>query len=403
MLLYVCPELHEHITFEGECYHPLNPELINQCNLGLVLTGWAVGGQDQHLPSNVGFPLSFENRHMLIEIHYDNPTLNPNIFDSSGIRLWVTDDLRPIDAGVAYVGHMVFNMDIPAREEAFEHKGICSSFCTSGLPREGVQIFSTNFHAHLASTQMHLQHLRNGRELEPIATDRYYDFNYQQSHATKPEVTIMPGDELVISCTYNTMDRNATTPAGIATYEEMCRVFIAYYPFDYSFGPCESLPNPTDFGPPLLENCEFSPYLGPLEPMEYEPLPVVDLCEGYEKPPLDRVPKPLEQFDRSKYEHRVELDGEGKFILYWNHDHVHGTVDFATEVETTGWAGFGISENGGMIGADVVIGWQERNRDVHFHDRMAIERILPGIDLSQDLYDIRVGLFMMMDFQTRQC
>lgn len=41
-----------------------------------------------------------------------------------------------------------------------------------------------------------------GTELATIANDPYYDFNYQQSHTLDPEITLLPGDELIVTCTY---------------------------------------------------------------------------------------------------------------------------------------------------------------------------------------------------------
>lgn len=40
----------------------------------------------------------------------------------------------------------------------------------------------------------------------------------------------MPGDELVFNCYFNTMDRDDTTYGGVGTEDEMCMVFIYYYP-----------------------------------------------------------------------------------------------------------------------------------------------------------------------------
>jgi len=41
-----------------------------------------------------------------------------------------------------------------------------------------------------------------GVELPTLANDQNYDFNYQQQHAVEPEVVVLPGDELILTCTY---------------------------------------------------------------------------------------------------------------------------------------------------------------------------------------------------------
>lgn len=48
---------------------------------------------------------------------------------------------------------------------------------------------------------------------------------------------------------------------------------------------------------------------------------------------------------------------DGRYELYWNFDREAETIEFAVRASTTGWVGFGLSPNGGMIGSDVVIGW----------------------------------------------
>lgn len=50
------------------------------------------------------------------------------------------------------------------------------------------------------------------------------------------------------------------------------------------------------------------------------------------------------------------LDSEGKFRVHWSIDYENEIVMFNLTCETTGFVGFGISSNGGMAGADIVIG-----------------------------------------------
>ena len=46
---------------------------------------------------------------------------------------------------------------------------------------------------------------------------------------------------------------------------------------------------------------------------------------------------------------------EGEYWLHWSFNET--VIRFAVRVKTTGWAGFGLSPNGGMSGSDLVIGW----------------------------------------------
>lgn len=52
----------------------------------------------------------------------------------------------------------------------------------------------------------------------------------------------------------------------------------------------------------------------------------------------------------------VYLDRDDLVCLKWGFDNVEGNIVFELSVNTTGWIGFGLSPNGGMKGADMVIG-----------------------------------------------
>ena len=64
-------------------------------------------------------------------------------------------------------------------------------------------------HSHLAGRKMRLRHLRDGRELPPILSDESYDFNFQRSRApsSHSEGVVLPGDELLLECEYDTSAR----------------------------------------------------------------------------------------------------------------------------------------------------------------------------------------------------
>ena len=47
--------------------------------------------------------------------------------------------------------------------------------------------------------------------------------------------------------------------------------------------------------------------------------------------------------------------GDDSYELYWSFDRDAETISFAVEVSTTGWVGFGLSPDGGMVNSDVVL------------------------------------------------
>lgn len=44
------------------------------------------------------------NRYVMLEVHYNNPELQENVIDSSGIQFYLTKSLRKYDAGVMELG-----------------------------------------------------------------------------------------------------------------------------------------------------------------------------------------------------------------------------------------------------------------------------------------------------------
>jgi dopamine beta-monooxygenase len=72
-------------------------------------------------------------QYIVLEIHYNNPEKTAGIIDSSGVRMTMTADLRPIDAGIFVLGVNTGDINIPADTEVYEvrhyHNEIeCSNF-----------------------------------------------------------------------------------------------------------------------------------------------------------------------------------------------------------------------------------------------------------------------------------
>ncbi|XP_067660203.1 DBH-like monooxygenase protein 1 homolog [Haliotis asinina] len=88
------------------------------------------------------------------------------------------------------------------------------------------------------------------------------------------------------------------------------------------------------------------------------------------------VPTPTETYSRF-----AQMDVSGNYFLFWRANSTH--IHFETHVKTRGYVGFGISSNGNMYPADVVIGWVKDGK-VHFQDRHTIGFYEPITDDSQD-------------------
>ncbi|XP_047468421.1 uncharacterized protein LOC125024667 [Penaeus chinensis] len=228
----------------AQCFGANMPLSWKGCTSPLV--AWAIGGDGELMPENVGLPIGEEHggaTYFMMEIHYDNPDKKAGVVDGSGIRVFYTEKLREHDAGIMMIGHMVTPLQIVPPNEKWLSIGTCDSGCTDKeLPEGGIKIFQGVLHAHLLGREITVRHIRDGKELPTELKDSSYDFNYQQVRKLKDEMTILRGDTLITECQYDATMRNVPTFGGFGTEEEMCLVFLTYYP-RVDLAVCSSQPN----------------------------------------------------------------------------------------------------------------------------------------------------------------
>ncbi len=63
-----------------------------------------------------------------------------------------------------------------------------------------------------------MRHFRGETELQPIAQENNYDFNFQDFQRTSGECVIMPDDQITVECTYNTMSRDKPLFVSLINY-----------------------------------------------------------------------------------------------------------------------------------------------------------------------------------------
>ncbi|XP_044004741.1 MOXD1 homolog 1 [Aphidius gifuensis] len=236
MILYECastsPLLGQHARIAGApCYSPTMPREWDSCIQPVV--AWARGSRGEWFGDHVGIPVGEhkEGSYYMLEVHYNNPSLKKAI-DSSGIRLHLTPNLRPQEAGIFVTGMAVSPLHlIPPKQKEYATAGYCTPSCTGTLfPEDGVNVVSVVLHSHMAGRKMSLGHVRKGQQLPYIVKENHFDFEYQQSYSLDEEVKILPGDELITECVYGTLDRSKPTLGGYSADQEMCLAFVLYYP-----------------------------------------------------------------------------------------------------------------------------------------------------------------------------
>lgn len=192
---------------------------------------WAPGDPPLTLPDDVGYALGGDSgyRSFAIEIHYDNPSLKQGEMDSSGVRLYYSEEPRKYAAGVMIVGDSVVTLageSIPRGLSNFNFK--CGSECSALALDEPVTVVREFAHMHQSGVSSYTEQIRDGEVIRTGHAD-YFDFYHQGTHAIQQEpYQIQPGDSFNTACFYRNSDDGRQF--GLASGDEMCMTFLLYFP-----------------------------------------------------------------------------------------------------------------------------------------------------------------------------
>lgn len=232
--IYICDVdvTKEDLQKDYRCYSQIHPFSVG-CNK--ILGGWAVGSTGLQFPENSGFAVGSRNhpQYVIIEMHYDNPEQR-EFLDSSGLRLSYVKEKPEILTSLFDVSQTISTIFIPPGAKRYRVDGYCTEKCINkGMEKSGlseIKVFGIFFHSHLAGKAIRLRHFRDGKELQAMARDEHYDFNYQETQYFEEPKTLKLGDSLTLECDYGTLDRKVVTPGGLPTTSEMCIAFLFHYP-----------------------------------------------------------------------------------------------------------------------------------------------------------------------------
>ncbi|XP_059157023.1 dopamine beta-hydroxylase-like [Physella acuta] len=194
------------------------------------LSVWTVGFAGDCSHPNAGVRIGVNGyKRVAIQVHWNNPEKKTNWTDSSGLKLYYTPKRRPYDAGIILTGSNWFVL--PPRAPEVTVKGTCTKACTSRYYKGAVQITMAWNHMHYAGIKMKMEVLRDNKHLTYLTNDPEYSYDSPQAyHYTDNPVLLLPGDEIVTTCTYTTAKLDHSVLQGDATSEEMCFGFITYFP-----------------------------------------------------------------------------------------------------------------------------------------------------------------------------
>eukprot|EP00026_Physarum_polycephalum_P002597 Phypoly_transcript_02604.p1 GENE.Phypoly_transcript_02604~~Phypoly_transcript_02604.p1 ORF type:complete len:907 (+),score=72.96 Phypoly_transcript_02604:3-2723(+) len=219
--------------FLGDGYFPCDP----MPRASTPLYAWAPGAADSFtFPSNVGFRVGKSSiQNLVLQLHYYNPMFLENRTDSSGVRLTMTSNLLPIDAGYLTSGVADSAIKIPSRTNYYEVAGVCPIGAVEQVDRTiNYTVFGSGVHMHTLGQQIYANQYREDplsgeyTRVGIVGCDDYYTFDDQKT--VNVSATVRVGDIFVTHCIYNTTQKGEETLGCESSECEMCLAYIWYYP-----------------------------------------------------------------------------------------------------------------------------------------------------------------------------
>jgi len=213
---------------------------------------WSIGSPGECLSDQYGFPIGLGGfQYVVLQIHWNNPLKIADQYDASGIHLYYTSQLRPNDGQILMVGQN--DLIIPPHEASFHASGKCTKNCSSLINPRTVYIPAAVMHMHYQGISGNIQLLRDGQPPFTFVNDPNYEFNLPIAFRFDQPMVFNAGDEILVNCVYQTLNKNTTTYWGESTSDEMCYGFITIYPAVPNFDQCTQFDN--------IDMCSLAPNL----------------------------------------------------------------------------------------------------------------------------------------------
>lgn len=205
---------------------------------------WGIGGLAHFHPPHVGFPFESEEYYML-QVHLDNPSLLSNARVNFSVDFFYREDVRQNQGGLLSIRHEIPGLSpsflIPPYSIDHQIHGICGSDCTRDMiPPKGIYIYGVFLHTHDTGRRIRVRHFRGYQELPFIAADGNFFPTYQPVLNLPQERKILPGDQVIVECVFDSTLANGTVVGGFATSQEMCVAGLLHYERISEFSTCGS-------------------------------------------------------------------------------------------------------------------------------------------------------------------
>lgn len=230
LVLYACygmpDELLEMLDQPANCDWE---NFANPCN-GFV-TEWAPGMSGRTFEEGYGKPFGSElYEYAMFETHYNNPEGIEGETDAASYTFTYTDEQVDTEIGTLTLGDLqVEGWFLEPGKELVAHSTTCTPECTERWPAEGITAVSVFHHMHFRGRNARVQIIRDGVEIDPLSVLHDFEYGYQFSKALD-QIKLLPGDRLITTCEFNTMNDTEPAPGGQGSQDEMCFAWVDYYP-----------------------------------------------------------------------------------------------------------------------------------------------------------------------------
>eukprot|EP00882_Tetradesmus_deserticola_P004011 GHRQ01004238.1.p1 GENE.GHRQ01004238.1~~GHRQ01004238.1.p1 ORF type:complete len:666 (+),score=115.43 GHRQ01004238.1:226-2223(+) len=245
-LVYAClrenaqPQVEQLIAESGR--GPYNQNTYKQLCEAFYMIGTSPTLPDYEFPTITGLPFGKDSyEYFSIEVHYNNPYGIQGERDSgTGLRLYFTERLRPNEIGILTLGQFLLNIP-PGTSEVRANTSYCPTQCSARF-KQNITLVAQALHMHGLGKAIYTTRTRRNIARAPLATLSHFDYNFQTWIDLPDDQSVLePGEELSMTCVFDSSDRTSETHWGFSTQEEMCFWWLYYYPAQDGMGLCLTL------------------------------------------------------------------------------------------------------------------------------------------------------------------
>ncbi|CAL1525883.1 unnamed protein product [Lymnaea stagnalis] len=225
MLLYGCDNTTSDST--------LAPQVCQASSAGCqVITTWTFGQPGTCFGETVGYRMGKSGfQRFKLEIHYSNRKLSSGVSGSSGLNLYYKPASATVhDLVTLRTGQSL--LEIPPGRPSVTQVGVCNGTCTRTTLSKPAYISHALNSMHSLGVAMKIELRRNGIKLADISNDAVYNYEAPSTRYHRPHIELLPGDEVVTTCVYNTTASKRWVYQGERSADEVCAGYLAVYPRD---------------------------------------------------------------------------------------------------------------------------------------------------------------------------